>query len=158
MTPDQIDLARRAVACKGWRWMAGMTAIPLSHERERWLLCWCEEDGSEAGGYQTTGGKWWGIATSDLPMVLREGWVPDLTDPATLGCLLALVREAWGDPRIHSAPGLYAHDAAPEYRYQIAHWHVYSPGPYNALTEPPKCSVTALTEAGALVKALEAAP
>ena len=23
---------------------------------------------------------------------------PDLTDPATLGCLLALVREAWGDP------------------------------------------------------------
>ena len=24
--------------------------------------------------------------------------VPDLTDPATLGCLLALVRVAWGDP------------------------------------------------------------
>ena len=23
--------------------------------------------------------------------------LPDLTDPATLGCLLALVREAWGD-------------------------------------------------------------
>jgi hypothetical protein len=25
------------------------------------------------------------------------GWRPDLADPATLGCLLALVREAWGD-------------------------------------------------------------
>ena len=24
-------------------------------------------------------------------------WIPDLTDPATLGCLLALVREAWVD-------------------------------------------------------------
>lgn len=24
--------------------------------------------------------------------------LPDLADPATLGCLLALVREAWGDP------------------------------------------------------------
>jgi hypothetical protein len=24
--------------------------------------------------------------------------LPDLTDPATLGCLLALVREAWQDP------------------------------------------------------------
>lgn len=24
------------------------------------------------------------------------GGLPDLTDPATLGCLLALVREAWG--------------------------------------------------------------
>ncbi len=101
MTPDQIDLARRLVACPRWRWMPGMTAIPLSHERERWLLCWCEEDGSEAGGYQTTGGKWWGIATSDLPMVLREGWVPDLTDPATAGCLLAMLVAAdpgagWG--------------------------------------------------------------
>jgi hypothetical protein len=26
------------------------------------------------------------------------GTIPDLTDPATLGCLLALVREAWGEP------------------------------------------------------------
>jgi len=29
---------------------------------------------------------------------------PDLTDPATLGCLLALVREAWDDPQVHAAP------------------------------------------------------
>lgn len=40
---------------------------------------------------------------SDL--VVREGrvyadGVPDPDDPATLGCLLALVREAYGDPRI----------------------------------------------------------
>jgi hypothetical protein len=27
----------------------------------------------------------------------KIGWLPDLADPATLGCLLALVREAWGD-------------------------------------------------------------
>ena len=29
---------------------------------------------------------------------VRSDELPDLTDPATLGCLLALVREAWGDP------------------------------------------------------------
>jgi hypothetical protein len=29
---------------------------------------------------------------------------PDLTDPATLGCLLALVREAWGDSGIFVRP------------------------------------------------------
>ena len=140
MTPDQINLARRLVACPRWRWMPGMGVRRWSNYDVRWHT-------NRVSTLAERGTFW-----------LSEGWLPDLTDPATLGCLLALVREAWGDPRIHSAPGLYAHDAAPEYRYQIAHWHVYSPGPYNALTEPPKCSVTALTEAAALVAALEAAP
>lgn len=29
---------------------------------------------------------------------------PDLTDPATLGCLLALVREVWGDENAYVDP------------------------------------------------------
>ena len=44
---------------------------------------------------------------NDLPNYPAGGWgddypdrttgIPDLTDPATLGCVLALVREAWDD-------------------------------------------------------------
>jgi hypothetical protein len=90
MSDDMINLGKRAVACKGWRWMPGMRtadAMRVIHDPERW---------------------------PDRPCAIREGgWVdtapprplkddlPDLTDPATLGCLLALVREAWGDPRAY---------------------------------------------------------
>jgi hypothetical protein len=64
-----------------------------------------------------------------------EDFVPDLTDPATLGCLLALVREAWRDPKVHV---LYVEGL---YRWECADRHnVHGSG---------------MTEAEALVDALE---
>ena len=69
------DLANRAVACKGWRWMPGM----LYHMP-----------------------NWGPVRMSDNPAMAAsmkgcESAVLDLTDPATLGCLLHLVREAYPD-------------------------------------------------------------
>ena len=62
------ELAKRAVACKAWRWMDGM----LDH----------------LGRSRTHG------PGCDL--------LPWLEDPATLGCLVALVREAHGLSRLCS--------------------------------------------------------
>lgn len=69
MTPDELRaLADRAVACRHFYPMRGMRDL----QGRTWTpdLLW----------------RW--NRTVDRP---------DLSDPATLGCLLALVREAWGD-------------------------------------------------------------
>jgi hypothetical protein len=74
MTPEEATaLARRAIACPRWRWMPGM----------RWIV-------ERAGPLEDLFGR--------VPDDTR-GWapqpraVPDLADPATLGCLLAMYDE-----------------------------------------------------------------
>ena len=131
MTEEQIALARRAVACKGWRWMPGMrycsvavaaeTASPLSFN-----------------GYQRVG--------EDVDMVAYTDWVPclpDLEDPATLGCLLALVREVCGDDEAYAMP-----------------WHDEDGGWTVTVNDEDRCHNIAEgeTEVEALVAALEDAP
>jgi hypothetical protein len=81
------DLGRRAVACKHWRWMEGMQVEPL-----RFRVVWMTDD--MIGESDQTSYFW-----KNVPDIF-----PDLSDAATLGCLLALVREAWGDDRICVAP------------------------------------------------------
>ncbi len=129
MRPDQIDLARRAVACKGWRWMAGMGVRRWSNYDVRWHM-------NRVSTLAERGTFW-----------LSEGWLPDLTDPATLGCLLALVRQAWSDPRLVA---IYCEPAHPG---QSEGWAVQT-----ADNRLPVAGEDHETEAAALVAALEAAP
>ena len=85
MTEEQTALARRAVACKGFRWLPGM----LDPFGRRVMCVWPDDLGI----------KW-----SHIPenCVVRDAdALPDLSDAATLGCLLALVREAWNDQRAY---------------------------------------------------------
>jgi len=81
MNDEMTKLARRAVACTGWRWMPGM--LDLRGDRLGladsgfWSACGAANRGDLRTAY-----------TPDKP---------DLTDPATLGCLLRLAWEASAD-------------------------------------------------------------
>ena len=139
MTPELHALARRAVACVRWRWRPGM----LTTGRIR-ITC-VEDDGAYILGIP---------AGWHQQIRMEQGEAPDLTDPATLGCLLALVREAVEPQR---APGDWP--MVCPYQSQGKKWGV---GAW--LNESGKATFAALvlptyeTEAAALVAALEAAP
>lgn len=120
-----IELAQRAVACKHWRWVPGMLTscrVRVTEGGADYLI-------GHKSGATRDGGGW--VDTGD-----SAGFLPDLSDPATIGCLLALVREAWGQPRLHARPD--------------GHW-------WRMHADEPAALVYA-SESEALVAALEAAP
>ena len=130
MTEAQTALSRRLVACKGWRWMPGMATV----QGERVVLM--GDDGT-----LRLAAPWGGTdVTAVRSFVDSSGaCLPDLTDPATLGCLLALVRAAWGMSGLSLTPWSDGWEYA---------WRGHDKGP---------CGYW-FTEAEALVAALEGAP
>ena len=139
MTKSEQALARRAVACEGWRWLPGMACIIGRFGPRGRVL-----EGGPSGDFITVhafaptaaGGGIWDIrASHDI--------LPDLTDPCTIGGLLLLVRDAWGDPEIHVAP-LWSMN-------RRVGWRVWFGRDLTLCFDGD-------TEAEALVAALEAAP
>jgi hypothetical protein len=124
------DLGRRAVACKHWRWMEGMLLLPHIDG------CECCEDRN----FPRRAARIPAVFTTDID-------VPDLSDPATLGCLLHLVREAWGDPDLSADRVSRAHDKLPDV------WQVYV-----FHESGVKDVLSGHSEVEALVAALGAAP
>jgi hypothetical protein len=127
------ELAKRAINCKGWRWMPGMRMLhplmgPARVLRVTEQGVYVAKEESLASGFR----------------VKDDGCLPDLTDPATLGCLLALVREAWGASDLHVGR-------------RIAGWGVWTSESTRRWETLPLCVAKADTEAAVLVAALEAA-
>lgn len=141
MTPDLKALGRRALACKGWRWMPGM----LAHH-PNWRAGRVSHVGLTAVRVacrypSPVGGTEWAVPPLPITDLL-----PDLSDPATLGCVLALVREAWGDS-----------GASVFYDRSAGVWSWMADGFYHGVWRPSDVDGYD-TESEALVAVLEAAP
>ena len=129
MTEAQTALARRAVACQAFRWLPGMRttdAMRVVHDETAFPGRPCA---IREGGWVDT----------SPPRPLGDA-LPDLEDPATLGCLLALVREVWGQDDMSASR--YREQWCAEFTPQEAQNYAF----YGA------------SEAEALVAALEGAP
>lgn len=100
MNDEMKALAERAVACKHWRWLPGMLDDQGQRVLEVSKTLVITDHIEYPEGYCIRCG-----AEHEAIELAEYARLPDLTDPATLGCLLHLVREAWrGSPRWLSIP------------------------------------------------------
>lgn len=152
-----LDLARRAVACRWWRWMPGMRAVGDLSEYSG-VVCaivgGCVELALDDRETDEEGIDWHSQLHGSIGRIqvageMRTNHVPDLTDPATRGCLLQLVREAWQNQYAYSVPVLD--------RNGLRFWAVWLPRP-GGWDDDGQGAFTGPDEVSALVAAMEAAP
>jgi hypothetical protein len=135
MTPAELEaLARRAVACPKWQWLPGMLTT----------------DGVRVIGLYATG-KMAGYTPNSNRFYFVDGSIPDLRDPATVGCLLDLVREAHDNRELVTAK-----------YHELRGWTVCTHSfEYEILplfNPDEESGIFCDSEAAALVEALEVAP
>lgn len=149
MNEEFVTLGKRAVASRNWRWMPGMLALRTTHpvavKRGASSLIPVRLMGSITDHEEVAGITLHGELL-EAGHVVVNGWhrssdlIPDLTDPATLGCLLALVRGSWGMPT-----GIIVRHSNDNGRWEVS---------WSGSTHGGICGFGA-TEAEALVMALE---
>lgn len=140
MTEADLALAREAVACKHWAWMPGMWTlcrVRLTDGGKDWLI------GERPGATRDGGGT---VDTIDV-----SGLLPDFGDPATVGCLEALVQRVLG----HDGTSVVVEVRWTAGTHRVVRWrhrgHMgWSPTTIGGESHPSKVA--------ALVAALKAAP
>lgn len=109
MTEAQVKLSRELKQHPKFEWRDGMkpwgSSAPYSDcirlgrslaDEDEW------EEGDPSSQFYAHMGSWHAGERCQPGWPARtSGWCPDLQDPATLGCLLSLAREAWKDPLIY---------------------------------------------------------
>jgi hypothetical protein len=130
MNEEEIETARALVACGRWQWLPGMLLRDLTR--------------SKRGRVHKVGNDWvvyFGINSESRYRCETVGYsvVPDITDPATVGCLLARARSAWNRPTAF----LYWYGGS---------WF------FEPQQSEPTDHPRGRTEAEALLRALQAAP
>ena len=86
-----LELSRRLVACEGFRWMAGMLT-------DSGVRIFGHDSDGDPWGHISRGGYSWLDHGDAMPCL------PELSDPATLGCIEhGLLPDVYG-PHAHLAP------------------------------------------------------
>lgn len=148
MTEAEIVLAREAVACKHWAWMPGMRMIDAANGFNPCRVV----TPSEGVRVTTTSHRLYRPAADAQDVPAWPDWLPDLSDPATVGCLEALVQRVLGhdgvnvivEPRWGVGVG-----------YRVTRWTRSAIDSYQPMTIG---GMGHATKAAALVAALKAAP
>ena len=135
MTPEVKALGRRAVACRGWRFMRGVSVVDA--DNGDYGLVSCEDYHAEVA-WDTCDGA---------PYRSSRRLLPDFGDAPTRGALLELVREAWADPEAYA--GVWrCEDARGQYRWVV----------WGSRDGIPTILGGGATEVEAMLAALEASP
>lgn len=142
MNAEEIEIARRLVACKRWIWLAGMQMVV-----DRCMECRpvCAFTGSVNRIVSVDDGLFGAHKVGRISGPVLDGGlhdnIPDLSDELTRLGVLAVVRRAWGMPHC----GLWGNNRlGPSLRW--------------ACGEANGRIFTGETELAALLAALEAAP
>ena len=138
MTPALTAAAERLIALPGFRWMPGM----VDTNGDRFV------DVSE-GIIEIDGGL---FQFSRGHYSAAVAALPDLTDPATLGCVLAMVCDAWSDPgfTLYGERFYDAESASDYFKFLAEPSHVNRPESLRVwFSTRGECLVNALAAAGA---------
>lgn len=145
------DIGARFVACRRWRWMVGMRATGINGNNRK-----CSGVVTEIVNGRPN------VVTSAGDDVLLIGAEPDTSAPSTLGCILALVRRAWGRPTMHLTRfHANVRDDSGAFTVPAVWWRFVDgdePEPILVETEDRRRYLAGATEAEAMRCALELAP